>query len=479
MRYLIRYSEVGTKAVGTRRRFLRRLERNIRSAFERNDVSAKVSTTLARGYVETEDAAAQDMLTRMFGVQSVSPIESFASDSLDTIVERGKVFFADAVSGKKFAVRARRVGEHAFTSQDIERKLGAALFDVSGGVDLTNPEITAGVEVRDDSVSLFSLRLPGPGGLPLGSQERALVLLSGGFDSAVAAWEVMKRGVGADYVFFNLGGPIHEEGVFRVAKQLYDRWQYGDNASLIVVPFMEVVEEIRRTTEPSFWNLVLKRAMLSAAANIAERRRLLALVTGDAIGQVSSQTMANLYALGDSGLPVLRPLLSRDKDSIVMQARDIGTERLSAAVDEYCAIVPEHPVTRASRESLETEWAKVSTDALDRAVTDARTLNLGSLQITEESPLASVAREDIVEGATLIDVREPELYKQWHAKEATRLDIHDAMRKLDELPKEKPVLFVCEHGLLSAELAHMARERGLEAWSFNGGISAFRLAYEA
>ena len=476
MRYLIRYSEIGTKAVGTRRRFLRALKKNIQAALEASGITGSVETTLARGYVETDANNALPVLSRIFGIRAVAPVDAFSLISLDDALDRAGAYFTDAVSGKQFAVRAHRVGEHAFTSLDIERALGARLLPHAAGVNLSEPEVTVSVEVRDDAVALFLDETPGPGGLPLTSQERVLTLLSGGFDSAVAAWEVMKRGVGTDYLFFNLGGPIHEEGVFRVAKTLYDRWQYGDAATLIVVPFGGVVEEIRKQTEPTYWNLVLKRAMLVAAARVAHARHLLGLVTGDAIGQVSSQTMPNLQALGDVGLPVLRPLLTRDKNTIVMQARKIGTEALSAAVDEYCAIVPKHPVTKASRKTLHTEWGKVSETVLDASLNEMRTLDLASLTLVEESALYEVARDDVLEGATIIDVREPEAFAQWHADGARRLDVHDAMRELDVLPKEHSVLFVCEHGLLSAELAHMARGRGIDAWSFNGGSSALREA---
>ena len=478
MRYLIRYSEIGTKAVGTRRRFLRQLQRNIKDGLARNDMEGHVETTLARGYVTSEDKGVLDVLVRIFGVQSVSPVHSFRLKSLDDVLARGEQHFKDAVAGKQFAVRARRVGNHEFTSQDIERQLGAALLPHAAGVRLNDPEVTASVEIRDRDVSFFLQRQPGPGGLPLGSQGRALVLLSGGFDSAVAAWEMMKRGVGVDYLFFNLGGPIHEEGVLRVVNKLMRTWQYGDNASIVVVPFMPMVEAIRKYTKQSYWNLVLKRAMLVAAAQIAEDRHLLAIVTGDAVGQVSSQTLPNLHALGDVGLPVLRPLLTQDKDDIVMRARHVGTEKLSAAVDEYCAIVPRHPVTSATREGLDREWGSIPDDVLLGTLSDMRALNLRSLKISETSALGDVARDDIPDNALLIDVREPEEFAEWHAKDAKRLDIHEAMRQLDDLPKNQPVLFVCEHGLLSAELAFMARERGVDASSFNGGIAALRSAMD-
>lgn len=474
MQYLVRYSEIGTKAPGTRRRFLRRFEANMKDAFARENIKADIRVTLPRAYVRSKDAHTADVLARLFGVQSVSAVEVHALSTLDDLVARGVKRFADAVSGKRFAVRARRVGGHPFTSGDIERSLGAALIDHALGVDLTNPEVTAYVEVRDKTFSFFVEKVPGPGGLPLGSQDRALVLLSGGFDSAVAAWEMMKRGVGVDYLFFNLGGPIHEQGVFRVAKKVFDTWQYGDDASLIVVPFAPVVENIRANTESAYWNLVLKRAMLDVGATVAKQRRLLGIVTGDSIGQVSSQTMANLYALGVGTMPIFRPLLTRDKEEIIDKARFIGTNDLSAAVDEYCAIVPEHPVTSATPGGLGAQWEKIDGAVLADVINQARTLSLTTLRLADGSTLLDVTRADVPSEARVIDVRERDAFDTWHVDGAEQLDIHDAMRQLDDLPKETPVLFVCEHGLLSAELAQMARERGVDAWSFAGGVPALR-----
>ena len=479
MKYLLRYSEIGTKAPGTRRRLLRVLEKNVRAALRGSGIIAQVKLSYSRGWVETEDQAAQGVLPRVFGLKSFSPVETLAFKNLKDIVQAGEKRFADLVTGRTFAVRARRVGEHPFTSKDIEEQLGAALFGKSGGVDLNNPEVTAFVEVRDEKAYLFDERIEGPGGLPLTSQGRALVLLSGGFDSAVAAWELMKRGVGVDYCFFNLGGPIHEEGVLRVVSTLTDMWQHGDDAFIVIVPFADVVEEIRKTTRDKYWNLVLKRAMLHAGVKVAKQRKLLAIATGDAVGQVSSQTLRNMNALGEVGLPLLRPLLTRDKDEIVMQARRIGTEKLSAAIQEYCAIVPKHPVTAATPEALLAEWTKLGENVVDAAVKQQRTLSLATLELTEASALSDVTVSDVPEGAKIIDVREQDQFNEWHAQGAERHDIHDAMRAIRTFSKEQSVLFVCEHGLLSAELALMVREQGLSASSFKGGAQALRVQLEA
>src|SRR5690606_3634390 len=132
-------------------------------------------------------------------------------------------------------VRAQRAGQHGFTSKEIEVALGARLFDYSAGVDLTNPEVTAYVEVRDESAYLFSQRVAGSGGLPVGVEGRAIALISGGFESAVASWLMLKRGVELDYLFCNLGGDAYERAVVQVTKAIADDWSYGSQPRLFVV----------------------------------------------------------------------------------------------------------------------------------------------------------------------------------------------------------------------------------------------------
>ncbi len=298
--YLVRLSgELGTKARATRRRFSTLLARNKRQALADAGLEGSVSGRYERIYVVSSEPA-EEVLARTFGVQSLSRVESGPGDSLDAVVERGARLFDDAVRGRSFAVRARHVGDRAragFRAHDLEVALGARLLPQAERVDLEHPEVTVRVELYEGQAFYFRERVPGPGGLPIGSGGRAVCLLSGGFDSAVAAWQMQRRGLALDHVFCNLGGASHQLGVLRVAKVLCERWSAGSRPRLHAVDFERVADDLRARTDSRLWQVLLKRLMLRAAERVARRVRAAAIVTGEALGQVSSQTLPNLAVI--------------------------------------------------------------------------------------------------------------------------------------------------------------------------------------
>lgn len=475
MRILVRFSgDISTKARGTRKRFVKRLGENLADALRAAGHEARVERTWSRLVVETEDAAAVDVCTRVFGVQSASPVERRSWSDLDSVLSQAHAVFADRVEGKSFAVRAKRSGRDIdsipFRSGEIERDLGSLLLAHAREVDLSNPEVTAALEVHRDHIDLFTERIPGPGGLPLGVGGRALSLVSGGFDSAVASWQMLKRGLALDYLFFNLGGLAHEVGVLRVMKIIADRWSYGDRPRFIAVDLRPAVEAMRQTVTPRYWQVVLKRLMMRAADAVADRYHHTALVTGEAVGQVSSQTLQNLAVItaGCRHL-VLRPLVGFNKDEIVDCARHIGTFDLSAAVGEYCAILPRHPATAARRSVIEEEEAKLDLAVLDRAVSasleiDLRQLDAGSVGAEE------LETETVPEGATVIDLRSRPAYDTWHYPDALFLDYSQALKAWTSFNRDGSYVLYCEVGLKSAHLAEVMQEAGFDARHVRGGL---------
>lgn len=463
-------AELTIKSRRTRASFLRRLETNVRDALQDAGIAPSVDATWGRIFVHAPASAAVPALSRVFGVSSLSVVEVTVPAVLDAIVRAGAERFADAVRGRWFAVRARRTGTHPFNSHDIEVQLGAALLPYAAGVRLGDPEVTVFVEVRDDVAYLFSGRVPGEGGLPLGVEGRAVALLSGGFDSAVAAWLMMKRGLELDYVFCNLGGDAYERAVVQVGKQLADAWSYGSRPGLYVVDFDGPVRAMKESSRASYWQVLLKRMMYRTASRIGRELGAVAIITGEAIGQVSSQTATNLGVIEPAAdLPVFRPLLGFDKEEIIARARQIGTAALSEQVREYCAIAPGKPVTAARLDRVDAEDAKVDAAPLEEAIANRKVLDLRAL---EPADLVGpyIFTDTLPEGAVIYDCRPPAQYRAWHVKGAIRADEWELLQQVGSLDQDRTYVLYCAYGVQTAYLAERMQRAGLDAYSFRGGL---------
>ena len=475
---LLRLSgEIGIKARATRMQFRKRLVQNLRDALESSGLPPHLEVSHDRLYVPLpahtplEDHA----LARVFGVSSLSLVERHPLTALSDIVSMGAALFADAVRGRHFAVRARRVGrrEAAIASaSEIERQLGAALLPHAAGVDLESPEVTVRLELTERATSFFTERAQGPGGLPLGVEGRAVALFSGGFDSAVATWQIQKRGVECDLVFCNLGGSAHLREVLRVAHHLATRWSYGAQPVLYAIDFEPVAAALRAHTTRRYWQILLKRQMLRAAEAVAEETSASAIVTGDSVGQVSSQTLPNLAVVSRATpLAVLRPLVGFDKSEITDRARAIGTYELSKAVGEYCALVPSKPATQARLDAVLAEEARLPGDPLRAALAARIRFDLRALEPAVFAD-EGLAIEGLPEDAVLLDLRPIEQYRGAHHPRALHLDFASALAAWPGLDRARRYVLVCEYGLLSAQLAgHMQRE-GFRVHHFRGGQRA-------
>jgi thiamine biosynthesis protein ThiI len=472
--YLLRYSgDVTTKAPPTRRRFISRMSRNLKDALREQGAGNDLERTHNRIFIRQRGEGSAETLSRVFGIQSLSVVEERPWQSLDDLVETALELYRDAVAGHTFAIRARRVGDRRripIRSDELQRAAGAALAPHARGVDLGNPEVTVSIEVMPGRAYFFRDTVRAQGGLPLGCEGRAVALVSGGFDSPVAAWLMMKRGVALDYVFCNLGGRAHQLETLRVMKVIADRWSYGLRPHFHAIDFDEVTRDLQANVTTRYWQVVLKRLMMRAAEIVAAEREALAIVTGEAVGQVSSQTLQNLAVISASTpLPILRPLLGYNKDEIIALSRKIGTHDLSKQVGEYCAMVPSKPATRATTARIDAEEKGLDSSILERAVRersvfDLRTLDLDSMERPE------IQTDHVPEGATVIDLRSKAAYQGWHYPDALYLDFQNAMRVYASFDRDQRYVLYCEFGLKSGHLAELMRGVGLDASHFAGGL---------
>ena len=294
-RFLIAFSgELSLKNKGTRKRFVDRLVSNLAEALRHHGMPCDIDRSWSRLILHAPSPKAAEVARRVFGVKSITAVEQRPWSDLEDLLQQGQEILSPSVEGKTFAVRARlgETSQHLpFRSPDIERQLGALLLPASRGVNLRQPEALVTVEIHGQQVLFGGARSAAHGGLPIGTEGKALMLMSGGFDSAVAAWKILRRGVRLEYLFLNLGGDEHRDKVLQVLKVLSDRWSYGDRPRLHMVDFRPHVEEIQRQISPKLWQVVLKRQMLRLADQVARMRGMAALITGEVIGQVSSQTL--------------------------------------------------------------------------------------------------------------------------------------------------------------------------------------------
>jgi len=490
--------EVAIKSPTTRSAFRKRLKTNLGDAVKRWGLDGRVHSSFGRLMVSVdpgeEDAGAviertRDALGHVFGVGSFSHAEAHCAANLDDIVATGQALFAERVKGRRYAVRCKRSGSHTFRSVDVERALGAAINE-GATVDLNHPEVTVSVEVSGGRAVFFSERVPGPGGLPLGTGGRALGLLSGGYDSVVAAWYVMKRGIEVDFLHCRMGGGASERLALQVAKVLTDQWACGSRPDFYAADFGPVVENLEASARPSYWQVVLKRQMLRAGDALAERidrylqereqrgrRRpatVDALVTGESLAQVSSQTLSNLRAIDAvAQRPVIRPLAGLDKLDIIRAAERIGTAALSAQVREFCAITPGHPVTSSRPTEVEGQEAGLEPGLVAAVVAAAERRPLRALT-QADLMLPYLFVEALPEGAIVLDCREEARYRAWHPDGALHTPLPGLLGRLRELDKDPTYVLFCEVGTKSAQAAEVMQQTGFEAYSFRGGERALR-----
>jgi len=368
---LVGYGEIGTKSSTVRGKMAARLASNLRALLADRGFDATVEAEWPRLYVRTaRPGAAADAVAEAPGVVLARPARE-CEPTLPSIREALCHAARDHGDGS-FAVRARRHGDgHGFTSGDIEREGGAALVEATDApVDLDDPDVTYWVEVRGDRAVVSSRTADGPGGLPLGTHDRAVALISGGIDSPVAAWEMMRRGCAVTPVYVDLGdygGADHRARAVETVRRLASRAPDHD-MDLRVISMGEVVADLVDAVADTRM-LSLRRAMLCAAAVVADEVGAHSLVTGESLGQKSSQTGRNIAATDAAvDYPIHRPLVTRDKKDVVALARELGTFE-DATLPVGCErIAPPHPETNGSIEAVR---AAEPDDLLDRAAAAA------------------------------------------------------------------------------------------------------------
>jgi thiamine biosynthesis protein ThiI len=355
--------EIGIKGEWTRRAYEKLLLVNIKKTLKHHKVIyEEIIREWGRFYIKTGMAVeTAQKLTRVFGISSVSPaIET--SSRMEEILRKGVEIARETFPAKtSFAVRCRRTGKHAYSSMDICRKLGerilTSLKDKNLRVNLKTPEQVINVEVRGERAFLFSQTLIGVGGFPLGSQPKLIGLLSGGIDSPVACWLVMKRGCPVTPVYFDnvpYTDEVTTKKAMETAKILFE-WAIGFPRKIYIVPNGENLKTFMEKSPKALTCILCKRMMYRIAERITEKEGAEGIVTGESIGEQASQTLQNLRVLDSAitGYPVHRPLIGFNKQEIVDLAKKIGVYEVSTQKAKGCTAAPAKPATKAELEKVE------------------------------------------------------------------------------------------------------------------------------
>jgi thiamine biosynthesis protein ThiI len=394
---VVHYQELALKGKN-RPWFLGRLVRNLREAVSDLDVEA-VRALMGRIEVVLGPRASReevgDRIRRTFGIANFSyarrtsvDLDQIAAAILDDVKDR---------TCKSFRVSARRADKrYPLTSPQIEREVGGRIKEARGWrVNLDEPELVIHLELLTSEAFYFFGKEPGPGGLPTGTAGRVACLLSGGIDSPVAAHRMMKRGCAVTFVHFH-SYPILSRASQEKARELVallTKWQH--HSRLYLVAFGDIQQQVVLTVPGPMRVVVYRRLMLRIAERIARLRQAQALVTGDVVGQVASQTLENLAVIGNvATLPIFRPLIGMDKDEITAEAIRIGSYPISIVPDQDCCTLftPRNPQTRARLADIEhAERALPMDELVERAVREAMVEDVNyppSLRKAEASKIA-------------------------------------------------------------------------------------------
>ncbi|GAA0954015.1 tRNA uracil 4-sulfurtransferase ThiI [Actinocorallia libanotica] len=380
---LLKLGEIVLKGKN-RHQFEQRLQSNIRKALSSTGVgidlwqrSGVIIIRAGSGLAEDVEKVAR-RLEDVMGIVIVhraqrvpKDVESMTEAALEAVAQHPM-----SARGGSFAVRPRRRDKRfPITSSEIGISVGSAI-NVKFGlpVNLKTPDITVSIEVDRDEVFVYTDGAPGQGGLPVGSSGRGLVLMSGGIDSPVAAYRMMRRGLRVDYLHFS-GMPFTgPESIYKAYALVRELDKFQGDSRLYVVPFGKAQQQIKSAGEDRLAIVAQRRLMLKTAEIVAERRRAGALITGDALGQVASQTLVNMTALDDAvDLPILRPLVGMDKIEIMDQARRNATLAISELPDEDCCsmLAPRRPETAARIADLRQIEKRLDAEELAEQLADS------------------------------------------------------------------------------------------------------------
>ena len=465
-KFIIKYfTEIMIKGTTAKRQMISQVYNNLVNVLSKISKDIKVRKFFDKVEVVCPIEVVIEVRMRLLdtpGIQQILEAVQFDNmNTLDDIKVKVNETMAHEIQGKTFVVRCKRMGTQEFKSTDVEQTVGGYMLAMNDtkGVALKGAEYTINLELEFAQLNIITHKHIGMGGFPLGSQGSILSLMSGGFDSTVASYLTMKRGIKTHFIFFNLGGIAHEIGVKQVAYYLWSKFGSSHRVQFISIPFDDVVTEIFKSVSEPYMGVMLKRLMLQASEKVADSMSIDALVTGESVAQVSSQTLRNLALIDQAtNKLVLRPLSMMSKPDIIDIANKIGTTRFAEAMPEYCGVISKNPVTHGNYERTANEAKRFDYTILDEAVKNSVFVNVDEMDqnISEIGQMEVIS--DLSSGDyTVIDIRQSDDCIETSV-ETLKIPFYKLKSEFKKLPQDKEYLFYCEKGILSQLHAQFLRD---------------------
>ena len=456
-KFIIKYfTEIMIKGTTAKRQMISQIYNNLVNILSKVSKDIKVKKFFDKIEVVCPVEVVEEVRTKLLDTPGIEQIlEAIQFDNMNTLDEIKVVVndvMAKEIVGKTFVVRCKRMGTQDFKSTQVEQTVGGYMLanNDTKGVALKGAEITVSLELEFSQLNIITQKHVGMGGFPLGTQGDVLSLMSGGFDSTVASYLTMKRGIKTHFIFFNLGGIAHEIGVKQVAYYLWSKFGSSHRVTFTTIPFEDVVTEIFKSVSEPYMGIMLKRLMLQVSERIADEMKIDALITGESVAQVSSQTLRNLALIDQvTKKLVLRPLSMVSKPDIIQIAKKIGTQRFAESMPEYCGVISKNPVTHGNYERSAVEARRFDYSVLDEAISNAIKVNVDQM----DENINEIGQMEVISDLTntnytVIDIRQSDDCIETCC-ETLKIPFYKLKNEFKKLPQDKEYLFYCEKGILS------------------------------
>lgn len=409
-----------------------------------------------------------DFFSKIPGIHNVLMVEYHEFSDLSEISKLAVAYYFSSIRNKTFCVRVKRNGVHDFSSIEAERYIGFILNKhvKSSKVRLNNPDLLINIEIKDNTVNFVKNIIHGIGGFPIGTQGNVLSLISGGFDSSVSSYMLIRRGCVVHYCFFNIGGKNHLFNVKKIVYHIWSNFSKSHKVKFIVVDFFPVLIEIFQKIDNQEMNIVFKRMMIRIADSVSNLFNIPCLITGDSIGQVSTQTLNNIHLINIvTKKLILRPLISYDKQKIIEISRKIGTEYYCSKVPEFCNIFSKKQKINSDIEKIKEQEKKIDFSILKNVIDNIDVFNVSDLiNNLKNKNLKIEVVNYINENEIILDIRVcknkikiPFVNEYFKVKSIPFFKLN---KEFSKLRQDKTYLLYCDHGVMSYIQASILYENG-------------------